>query len=69
MNSKDKTNNQRVQNVEVTKASNGLNLYYELDGKSVNVTGDFYIDDKNILHHTAIDDEENEIEIKVEIEY
>lgn len=69
MKSTELTNNNRIDNVEVTKVSSGLNLYFELDGVPTTVTGEFHIDNKNILHHTAIDAEGNEIEVLVKLEF
>ena len=65
----DITNNPRIDNVTVDKAGLGLNLYYELDGIPYNVTGEFWIDRKSVLHHTAIDANDEEIEILVKIEF
>ena len=64
----DITNNPRIDNVTVDKAGLGLTLYYELDGVPYNVTGEFYIDRKGIMHHTAVDANEEMIEILVKIE-
>lgn len=63
------TNNNRIDNVEVTKAGVGMNLYYELDGKGYNITGEFWIDKKNVLHHDALDANGEEIEILVQLEF
>ncbi len=63
---KDLTNNKRIDNVEVSKSGNGYNLYYEVDGQPCNVTGEFYIDKDNVLHHDALVGDE-EIEIKVQL--
>lgn len=65
----DITNNPRIDNVTVDKAGLGLNLYYELDGVPYNVTGEFWIDRQQVLHHTAIDANDEEIEILVKIEF
>lgn len=66
---KDITNNERVQNVSVDIAGNGLNLYYELDNTPSNVTGEFFIDKQSVLHHIAIDANDNEVEILVKLEF
>ena len=66
---KNLTNNPRVDNVECTRDGHqGISLYYEIDGIPFNVTGEFYIDRKGVLHHYAADpkDENNEIEILVQ---
>ena len=65
----DITNNPRIDNVTVDKAGLGLNLYYELDGVPYNVTGEFWIDRKQVLHHTHEEENGNEIEILVKMEY
>lgn len=68
--STDITNNLRIDNVEVTKSfGTGLNLYYECDGKPYNITGEFWIDRKQVLHHTHEDENGTEIEILVQLEY
>ena len=65
----DITDNPRIDNVEVTKAGTGLNLYYELDGHPYNVTGEFYIDSHSVLHHDITDEDGEEIEILVKLDF
>lgn len=70
MKSTDISNNPQITNVEVSKAATGLNLYFEFDGKPYIVTGDFYIDRQQVLHHTVVDENGNELtEVLVKLEF
>lgn len=60
----------RIENVKVSKAGQGLNLYFELDGVPYDVTGEFFIDSKQILHHSVEDENGNEIaEVLVKVQF
>lgn len=65
----DLTNNSKVEIIDVTKAGTGLNLHYIIDGREVNMTGDFYIDRHDVLRHTDNDANDNEIELLIKLEY
>ncbi len=55
----------KIDNVTVSKNGRSINLYYEFDGKPVEVDGEFYIDKNGYLHHSHIDENGNEYLIKV----
>lgn len=55
----------RIDNVTVSKNGRSINLYYEFDGKPVEVDGEFYIDKEGYLRHTHIDEKGKEYQIKV----
>lgn len=49
-------NDERVDNIELMKGGYGHNtLSYTFNGKRYDTTGEFYVDEDNILHHTHID--------------
>lgn len=58
-----------VENVELIKSQCGGNLYYEVDGKSFSVFGQFFIDKLGNLHHTHITSSDEEIEIIISYNY
>ena len=53
----------KVEDVELTKGNGCDTLTWTLDGKPQSCTGEFFVDDDNILHHTAIAANGDEVEI------
>lgn len=60
----------KIEDVELLKGNyhQGDTLTYTADGKDVAVTGEFYVDGDNVLHHTHEFEDGTEIEIKIKYE-
>lgn len=56
-----------IEVLEVGKAGNGLYIQYEIDGVQYDCTGEFYIDNENVLHHTHIMKDGEEVEITYQL--
>ena len=57
---------ERISNVMLSKHGYGHDcLYFEFDGRPVEVDGEFYIDSDGYLHETFTDDDGNDFFIKV----
>ena len=56
----------RIEDIILTKHSNGSdNLQYKADGKMSEVDGEFYVDKDDLLHHTHIFENGDELEIVI----
>lgn len=65
------SNNPRVEINSVCKSGTGLSINYSIDGIDNIVTGDFYIDRHDVLHHLAADpkNEEEDVELLIKLEF
>lgn len=59
-------NDKRVDNVHYNRKTETLR--YTFNGEQYNVTGEFYIDNDDVLHHTHYTQDEQEIEIGIKLD-
>ena len=66
----EKTSEKSIENVELLKGSynQGDTLSWSYGGKDYSATGEFFIDKDNILHHTFVTPDGDEIEIETKYE-
>ena len=55
----------RVTEIELTKGNHSDNLSWVYAGKRYECDGEFYVDEKGILHHTFITERGKQVEIKI----